>query len=176
MTGTAPPEYAGPISRAIAYGLDTVLVAVAFTGAAVVIGMIASVIGAQAHDLVRAGVSAYVMVLPMLLALYCTAFWALAGRTPGMALLGVRVVATSGTGPSWLSALVRAVVLAYFPIGAAWALVDRRHQAVHDKLARTAVVRVASSLPSGPVADIAAAAEAEGRARPSSMAPSIPRG
>jgi uncharacterized RDD family membrane protein YckC len=34
-------------------------------------------------------------------------------------------------------------VLAYFPIGALWCLVDRRHQAIHDKLARTAVVRTA---------------------------------
>lgn len=78
MTGAAPPEYAGPVSRTIAYGLDA------------------------------------------------------------MAVLGVRVVATSGHRPSWLAALVRAVVLVYFPLGATWALVDRRHQAVHDKLARTA--------------------------------------
>jgi uncharacterized RDD family membrane protein YckC len=176
MTGTAPPEYAGPVSRGIAYGLDVVLVAVAFTGAAVVIGLIASVIGAQAHDLVRAVVSGYAVGLPMLLAFYFTVFWALAGRTPGMALLGVRVIAIRGPRPSWLSALVRAVVLAYFPLGAAWALVDRRHQAVHDKLARTLVVRVASSLPSAPVAGIPAAPETDGSVGTSSMAPSIPSG
>src|SRR5689334_18291566 len=141
MTDSAAPEYAGPVSRAIAYGVDAVIVAVSFTGAAVVFGMIASFVGAQAHDLARAAASAYLLILPLLLAFYCATFWALAGRTPGMALLGVRVVATSGARVSWLSALVRAIVLAYFPLGAVWAVVDRRHQAVHDKLARTAVVR-----------------------------------
>jgi uncharacterized RDD family membrane protein YckC len=159
MTGTTPPEYAGPISRAIAYGLDTVLVAVAFTGGVVVAGLIASVIGTRAHDLVRAASTAYLLVLPMLFAFYCTVFWALAGRTPGMAVLGVRVVATRGGRPSWPSALVRAVLLAYFPLGAVWALVDRRHQAVHDKVARTVVVRVASSLLPAPVAGVPAAPE-----------------
>jgi uncharacterized RDD family membrane protein YckC len=168
MTGTAPPEYAGPVSRTIAYGLDTFLVAVTFTGGVVVVGLIASVIGAHARDLVRAAASAYLVLLPLLFALYCAVFWALAARTLGMALVGVRVVATSGGRPSWLSALVRGVVLAYFPLGAVWALVDRRHQAVHDKLARTVVVRLGSPLPPPRVAGVPAARSA--------MAPSIPRG
>jgi uncharacterized RDD family membrane protein YckC len=149
MTDTQPPEYAGPVTRAVAYGLDAVIVAFAFTSAAVVIGIIASMIGAQARELVHAGASAYLLVLPMLLAVYCAVFWALAERTPGMALLGVRVAATSGHRPSWLSSLVRAVVLAYFPLGAGWAVVDRRHQAVHDKLARTVVVQFAGSSAQG---------------------------
>jgi uncharacterized RDD family membrane protein YckC len=34
-------------------------------------------------------------------------------------------------------------VLACFPIGALWLLVDRRRQALHDKIARTVVVRPA---------------------------------
>jgi hypothetical protein len=55
MTDAPPHPYSGPVSRAIAYGLDAVIVAATFTGAAVVIGMIASVIGAQAHDLAQAG-------------------------------------------------------------------------------------------------------------------------
>jgi uncharacterized RDD family membrane protein YckC len=174
MTGTDPPEYAGPVSRAIAYGLDAVIVVVALTSVAVVIGLIASVIGAQARELVRAAASAYLLVLPMLLALYCAVFWALTGRTPGMALVGVRVVATSGHRPSWLSSLVRAVVLAYFPLGAGWAVVDRRHQAVHDKVARTVVVRFAGSHQTVPA--VRGRAGPARHAGPSSMARSIPRG
>jgi uncharacterized RDD family membrane protein YckC len=34
-------------------------------------------------------------------------------------------------------------VLAFLPIGALWSVVDRRGQALHDKLARTLVVRTA---------------------------------
>jgi uncharacterized RDD family membrane protein YckC len=168
MTDSAPTEYAGPVSRTIAYGLDTFLVAVTFTGGVVVVGLIASVIGARIHDLVLVAASAYLVVLPLLFALYCAVFWALTARTPGTALVGLRVIAISGRRPSWLSALVRGVLLAYFPLGAVWALVDRRHQAVHDKLARTVVVRLGPSLPPPRIVDVPAA--------PSTMAPSIPRG
>jgi uncharacterized RDD family membrane protein YckC len=142
---TAPEQHAGPVSRAIAYLLDALIVALLFTGAVIVTGLVASVIGAQAHDLVRAAVSAYLLVLPAMLACYSSLFWALAGRTPGMALLGLRVLAAGGQPVSWLPALVRAITLAYFPAGAAWALVDRRRQALHDKLARTEVVRTTSA-------------------------------
>jgi len=145
MATSVPSEYAGPVSRTVAYALDVLTVAVLFAGGAVVAGMIASVIGEWAYDLARAAASAYLVVLPAMLAFYGTLFWALAGRTPGMAVLALRVVATGRESPSWPSACVRGLVLAYFPIGALWALVDRRHQAVHDKLARTVVVRVPST-------------------------------
>lgn len=144
MRDPVPRDYAGPVSRMIAYGVDALVVALLFIGGTLVTGLMASFIGAQARDLARAAASAYLLVLPAMLAVYSTLFWALAGRTPGMALLGLRVVATNRRSLSWLSALVRAVVVAYFPIGALWALADRRHQAVHDKLARTAVIRLPS--------------------------------
>ena len=144
MTDAVSREYAGPVSRTLAYGMDALIVVVAFTATAVVVGMIASVVGAQARDLARAAASAYLVVLPAAFAVYNALFWVLAGRTPAMALLGLRVVAVRGRPVSWLSALLRAVVLAYFPIGALWALVDRRHQALHDKVAGTTVVRVPS--------------------------------
>jgi uncharacterized RDD family membrane protein YckC len=137
----AATRYAGPVSRAIAYVGDALIVAVTFTAGTVVFGLIASVIGAQAQDLARAITSAYLLLLPASLATYNLLFWGLAGRTPGMALVGVRVVTTRGGPVSWPAALVRAVVLAYFPVGAVWMLVDRRHQAIHDKLARTSVIR-----------------------------------
>lgn len=145
MTTSVAGDYAGPVSRTVAYALDALIVAALFIGGATVASMIASFIGPRAHDLARAAASAYLVVLPAMLALYGTVFWALAGRTPGMAVLGLRVVATHRKPLSWLSAFVRGVVLAYFPIGALWALIDRRHQAVHDKLARTVVVRVPST-------------------------------
>ncbi len=144
MREPVPRDYAGPVSRMIAYVVDVLVVALLFTGGTLVTGIMASFIGAQARDLARAVGSAYLLLLPAMLAMYSALFWALAGRTPGMALLGLRVVATHRRSLSWPSALVRGVVLAYFPIGALWALGDRRHQAVHDKLARTAVIRLPS--------------------------------
>ncbi|HYN92763.1 MAG TPA: RDD family protein [Pilimelia sp.] len=165
MTAPGPWEYAGPVSRAVAYLLDTLVVAVVFTGAAAVAGMVTSVMGARLHDLTRAATSTLLLALPALLAAYCTLFWALTGRTPGMAVLGVRVVGTRPRRLSWAAALLRALLLAYFPVGAVWALVDRRHQAVHDKVARTVVIRTpparrtrrATMAASPPPADIAVA-------------------
>lgn len=137
---TAAARYAGMVSRTIAYLLDALLVAVTFTFGAVGVGLIASVIGAEARDLARAVTSAYAFLLPASFVTYNLLFWGLAGRTPGMALVGVRVVTTHGRPVSWPAALVRALVLGLFPLGALWAFVDRRHQGLHDKLARTTVI------------------------------------
>ena len=135
-------RYTGPVSRTIAYGLDALIVAAFFSAGVAVTGLITSVMGARIHNATQAATAAVVILLPALLAAYNALFWMLAGRTPGMALLGLRVIAVRAHHLSWLSAAIRAVVLAYFPLGAVWVLVDRRHQAVHDKLARTAVIRV----------------------------------
>ena len=143
MTAPAGREYAGFVSRAAAFVVDVVLVTFLAAGALVGAQLLGNVFGTQAREFAHSLVRIFVIAMPALLALYNAAFWGLAGRTPGMALLGVRVVTTGGWDVSWLSSLIRAVVLAYFPIGALWSLIDRRHQAVHDKLARTTVVRVA---------------------------------
>ncbi|GIE91221.1 hypothetical protein Areg01_78110 [Actinoplanes regularis] len=125
----------------MAYLIDTFTVAAVAGAAVTALGMVSAVIGAEAHQLARLLVSSYLVFLPALLALYCTVFWGLAGRTPGMALLGVRVVRADGTPVRWLAALIRALLLAYFPIGALWLIVDRRHQGLADKVAMTTVVR-----------------------------------
>jgi uncharacterized RDD family membrane protein YckC len=142
MTTPAARDYAGAVSRSIAYVLDAFIVTLVFTGGAVIASMVASFIGERSRELAHAAAVSYLLFLPALLAVYCALFWALAGRTPGMAVLGLRVVATRERPLPWLAALIRALVLVYFPIGAVWALVDGRHQAIHDKLARTLVVRV----------------------------------
>ncbi|GIE98491.1 RDD family protein [Paractinoplanes rishiriensis] len=135
---------AGPVSRSLAYVLDALVVAVAATACVAALGLVASVVGTGARDLARAVTAAYLVVLPGLFAFYNTVFWGLAGRTPGMAVLGLRVVGAGGGRVRWLPALIRALLLAYFPIGAAWMVVDRRHRAIHDLLTRTAVVRLAA--------------------------------
>jgi uncharacterized RDD family membrane protein YckC len=136
--------YAGAVSRAIAFVVDVGVVAVVAIGAVGVVEVIGLVLGAQARDLAQAIAPIFVIALPAMLVLYSTVFWALAGRTPGMALLGIRVVTMGGRPVSWMSSLIRAVVLVCLPIGALWSIADRRRQAVHDKLARTTVVHVAS--------------------------------
>jgi len=81
--------------------------------------------------------AAWVALVPM---------WTFLGATPGMLLVGSRVVtAASGRSltlaQSALRALGLALGLAVLGIGILWCIRDARHQGLHDKLARTVVVR-----------------------------------
>jgi uncharacterized RDD family membrane protein YckC len=143
VNGSAPSNHAWFVTRAVAYLIDVLLVGVGTAGATVVTVLVGSAVGGQGRDLAERAVPIILAGLPAILAAYNWFFWGLAGRTPGMALLGVRVVSVRGRSASWFASLVRAVVLAYLPIGALWAVVDRRGQALHDKLARTMVVATA---------------------------------
>ncbi len=67
------------------------------------------------------------------------------GQTPGKFALGIRVVKADGTPISDVDAVIRAVgyqvSAVLFGLGYLWALIDRKNQTWHDKLARTYVVR-----------------------------------
>jgi len=117
-----------------------VIVAVAVGGVAAV-EVVGTVVGVRTQDLARVVRPVSAIALPLLFAGYNVVFWGLTGRTPGMALLGLRGLGTRGRPVSWTSSAVRAAVLLLFPIGSLWCLVDRRHQAVQDKFARTVVLR-----------------------------------
>jgi uncharacterized RDD family membrane protein YckC len=86
----------------------------------------------------------WVVGIPWLFLIYSAVFWVLAaGRTPGKAALGLRVVRVDDRAIGWRTAVTRAagyVVSSILMIGFMWIAVDRRHQGFHDKLARTFVV------------------------------------
>jgi uncharacterized RDD family membrane protein YckC len=150
MTAPAAREtYAGVVSRAVAFLVDAAVVVGAALGVVAVVQLVVSVVGAEWREPARTAVASFLAAVPVLYAAYNAVFWGLAGRTPGMALLGLRVTGTTGRPVRWTSSLIRAVVLTYFPVGALWCLVDRRHQAVHDKLARTVVIRAVPTSPPG---------------------------
>ena len=94
MSAPAPQVYAGPVSRAVAYLMDAFVVAALCTAVAAAAAMITSVLGARLHTWTLAAVSVCLVALPAVLATYDAVFWVLAGRTPGMAVLGLRVVPT----------------------------------------------------------------------------------
>jgi uncharacterized RDD family membrane protein YckC len=134
-------QYAGLVSRFAAYALDGLIVAVLTGAGAVTFALTASVLGAEGRQLARIVLTSYAVFLPTIMSLYCALFWVLAGRTPGMYVFGLRVVGRDGRSPHWLAGLVRGLLLAFLPVLALWLLVDRRRQGLHDKLARTSVVR-----------------------------------
>ncbi|HQR47432.1 MAG TPA: RDD family protein, partial [Thermoanaerobaculia bacterium] len=80
--------------------------------------------------------------------LYLVAFWALRGRTPGKALLGLAIVRRGGRvgdGIGWSPALLRWLVMGLggIPFGLGWwiAAFRKDRRAWHDLAAGTRVVR-----------------------------------
>jgi uncharacterized RDD family membrane protein YckC len=85
-----------------------------------------------------------VVISSIVIIIYHIFFLATAGRTPGKAFMGLRVLTTGGNRVSFVRAVLRLVgyVLSALPIFAGFVLVllDDRRQCFHDKLAGTYVV------------------------------------
>jgi uncharacterized RDD family membrane protein YckC len=134
--------YAGLGSRGIALAVDAVLANLLFVVGAALVQLVASLFGGlRPHWLAGAiGGVAWVLVVVG----YFVTFWSGTGRTPGMALMRLRVLDPYQAPPGVLRSLVRFVglVLAIVPLfaGCLPALVDDRRRALQDFIARTVVV------------------------------------
>jgi uncharacterized RDD family membrane protein YckC len=91
----------------------------------------------------------------LIILLYLPLSWRLTGSSIGKALFGLRILRASGkhlTLPIcclrfagyWLSALP-------FGLGFLWAIADKHHRALHDRLAGTRVVYASDSRPASPI-------------------------
>ena len=140
-------DYAGFVTRAIAFAIDVALVDLAAVIVAIVVGL-----GISAFELpdvvvtiaVAVGAVAYFAWFVG----YFAMFWSTTGQTPGARVMGVRVVCASGGDPVHLGgAIVRLVgmALAALPLFAGFLLilVDDRRRGLQDRLARTVVVYAA---------------------------------
>jgi len=135
--------YAGPLSRLLAYLIDSFLV---FSGAglisAIVVGSINVAIGGDLQWDWRAGVLGFV-AFSVWAFLYFWVGLAISGRTIGMSVLGIKVVEKSGAPVSPGHAALRAVVLPLSiasVLGILSVVFDPKQRALHDWAAKTAVV------------------------------------
>lgn len=142
-------RFAGFASRAVALVLDLFL----FLAAAVIIRVTLDVLLAFADRIIpfvdlesianQLNVGR-VIGGGLLQMLYFVLFWAAMGQTPGMVLLGIRVVRPDGKPPSvwrafarYFGFIVSAIALG---LGFVWVLFDRQRQGWFDKIAGTYVV------------------------------------
>jgi uncharacterized RDD family membrane protein YckC len=135
--------YAGPLTRLLAYLIDSFVV---FSGAglisAIVVGSINVVLAADLQWDWRAGVLGFAAFSIWFLVY----FWvgvAVSGRTPGMSVLGIKVVEKDGMPVRPRHAAIRALVLpisAVTVVGLLGVIFDARQRALHDVAAKTAVV------------------------------------
>jgi uncharacterized RDD family membrane protein YckC len=137
-------DCAGTVSRGIAFVLDaTAAVLVCTVGFELAIAVLGTIGVTSGPSGGAEGALGYVIVLPLVFGAYCAGSWSLVGRTPGMFLLGLRVVKLDGAGPGLCRSVVRAVaywVSAIFMLGFVWIAFDRQRQGFHDKIAGTLVI------------------------------------
>ena len=129
------------MSRGLAFTIDFAIVFAATVASGFAVQAVLAVIF-RGVDTTKLS-ALWVIGLPWLFGIYSAAFWVLVGKTPGKAMLGLRVVRVDDRALGWGTALVRAAgyaVSSIFMIGFLWIAVDRRHQGFHDKMARTFVV------------------------------------
>jgi uncharacterized RDD family membrane protein YckC len=140
---TLEGTYANIATRLAAFVIDVVVIALVFAiGSAVLERMLDLVTGRTIHlsnsqilEGVFLGVWAFV---------YCAYPLAVAGRTLGMAILGLRAVRSDGSILSGGRAVIRVLVFplsfALFCFGFLLIVLRRDHRALHDLIAGSAVV------------------------------------
>jgi uncharacterized RDD family membrane protein YckC len=152
---------AGFVSRLLAFIADAILVSVSFVLTGWIVESMRSIIGIQISlDQVSgpfSDLSGSVPSLPTwqfvglslsgtsIFAIICLLFfWTVGGKTPGKALMGLRVVASGGRGLSFFRSILRllgyGLSTLFLYAGFLWIIIDRRNMAWHDHLAGTRVV------------------------------------
>ncbi|GAA1526294.1 RDD family protein [Nocardioides humi] len=139
---TVTGQYAGPVSRAAAVAIDVGVVLASYSiGVALAGFLLDAILDVSLEE--GTGAVASIALLAWG-AVYVVVSTAVSGRTVGKAVVGLKVVSRHGrpVGPG--ACLVRTLVLplstSFFGVGALLVVLRRDHRALHDLIARTAVV------------------------------------
>jgi uncharacterized RDD family membrane protein YckC len=135
--------YAGAASRLIAFGIDVLVSLSIFTLSLAAVSYALNIL--TSHSIKwKNHLGITITVLVVWEVLYFAYPWAASGKTPGMAMLGVRVVKADGTAAGTRNAVIRALTMPisvlFCFIGCLGILFQRERRALHDLLAGTAVV------------------------------------
>jgi uncharacterized RDD family membrane protein YckC len=136
-------NYAGSVSRFLAYAIDIAASTAVFTLALAGIGFVIQMVTGHTVTWTRSDpVVAGLFVAWQFF--YFGYSWAIAGRSFGMYVLGLQVVRADGTEIAPHQGVVRALVFPLsfllFGLGFLGILVQRERRALHDLIAGTAVV------------------------------------
>jgi uncharacterized RDD family membrane protein YckC len=139
---TAPVPYAGVATRGVALAADAAITAIVFVVGSALVALVGSLVGELRPQWLAA-----LLLGSAFLALevvYFAGFWSTVGQTPGMRMLGLRVVGPGNAPPGFGRSLARlgGLLLAIVPCFAGFlpALVDDRRRGLHDFIAGTVVV------------------------------------
>jgi uncharacterized RDD family membrane protein YckC len=137
----SPTGYGGLGARGIAFAVDLALSTAAFLVGAALVWLVASLVGGLRPSWLGELLAA--VGWPIAVGAYLVLFWNVAGQTPGMRMMRLRVAGLRGDPPGVGRSLVRLIglVLAIVPMFAGFlpVLFDDRRRALQDFLAGTAV-------------------------------------
>jgi uncharacterized RDD family membrane protein YckC len=133
-----PTDRAGALTRGLAFGLDLLIVNLAFSGLAAIAALIASFFTGNDNGLSGFALAIGTVAWLTLGGFYLVAFWSLAGQTPGMRFFGLRLE-VEGRGLPLRSSLRRLIgmVAATIPLclGFLGVLFDERRRGWQDRMA-----------------------------------------
>lgn len=140
---SAQGNYAGAVSRLFAFLADLVVSTCAFALGLAITSLAAQVVTGHSVNWNRSNI-VVVIIFGAWEFFYFGYSWATSGRSFGMAVLGVRVVRADGASlepwRGFLRSLVFPLSFLFCGLGFLGILVDRRHRALHDLIASSAVV------------------------------------
>jgi uncharacterized RDD family membrane protein YckC len=140
---TEPTDRAGLVTRVVSFGLDALIVNLAFSGIAAIAALITSAFTGNSNGVSDLALAVGTAAWLALGGVYLVGFWSLAGQTLGMRFLGIRL-GTEGGGLPFRRSLKRllGMVLATIPffLGFLGILFDERRRAWDDRLSGVDVV------------------------------------
>ena len=136
-------HYAGTLSRLLAYGADLFILTVAYAAALALLDFAINAATPWTVDL-KTGHGLVLLGELLWAAFYFGNSWTIFARSPGMSLLGLRIVKSDGSSLDPHRAIIRLVAfpLGFLTLGIGFLgiIFGRTHQAIYDRIARTAVV------------------------------------
>jgi len=140
---TEQGNYAGSVSRFLAYAIDLFASTGVYTLALAAVSYVVQIVTGKQVSWNRQDIAVVVTYVAWEF-FYFGYSWAVSGRTFGMAVLGIRVVRADGAIAEPRRGVVRALVfpLSFLLLGLGFLgiLVQRERRALHDLIAGTAVV------------------------------------
>jgi len=138
-------NYAGLVTRALAFAIDAAIVDLTGIAVGVVVGLALSVLNTP-DDVDKALLAAGGVIFVLWTVGYFVVFWSATGETPGNRVMRIRVQCPDGRTLTRRTAALRLVALglAAIPLLAGFVpvLFDRHRRALQDFVARSVVVRV----------------------------------
>jgi uncharacterized RDD family membrane protein YckC len=152
-----PPAQAGVVSRGMGLTVDALVLNAALFAASVAVAFVLSLFDSSNQSLTAGALVAGGLVWSIGAAIYLGVFWTLAGQTPGMRFMRIRVAKVDGSGLTPRDSVRRlfGLIVAALPffLGYAAILVNDRRRGWQDRIGHTEVSYVLDELMPGPSGD-----------------------